>query len=63
MNQFQPVNDEPQAKVIPMEIDSPDEVLGVLKAVLVLIGLVLIAPALLGFLSFMGNVYLLKQFN
>lgn len=50
MSQFIPVEDEPQVAVMPLELESPNEVLGTLKVVLFLIGVIAIAPFVVGYL-------------
>lgn len=50
MSQFIPVEDEPQVAAMPLELESPDEVLGTLKVVLFLIGVIAIVPFIVGYL-------------
>ena len=50
MSQFVPVEDEPQVAVKPLELESTDEVLGTLKVVLFLIGVIAIIPFVVGYL-------------
>ena len=50
MSQFIPVKDEPQVDVMPLELESPNDVLGTLKVVLFLIGVIVIAPFVVGYL-------------